>query len=66
MLYKINDNVIYRREMDNVLMLSPKTKKLFIFKKDVAECIDYNNNTINCNNDKIINVLKREEIIYGE
>ena len=59
MLYKINDNVIYRREMDNVLMLSPKTKKLFIFKKDVAE-------TINCNNDKIINVLKREEIIYGE
>ena len=42
MLYKINDNVIYRREMDNVLMLSPKTKKLFIFKKDVAESIDYN------------------------
>ena len=41
MLYKINDNVIYRREMDNVLMLSPKTKKLFIFKKDVAESIDY-------------------------
>ena len=66
MLYKINDNVIYRREMDNVLMLSPKTKKLFIFRKDVAESIDYNNNTINCNNDKIINVLKREEIIYGE
>ena len=35
MLYKINDNVIYRREMDNVLMLSPKTKKLFIFKKEL-------------------------------
>ena len=52
--------------MDNVLMLSHKKKKLFIFKKDVAESIDYNNNTINCNNDKIINVLKREEIIYGE
>ena len=33
MLYKINDNVIYRREMDNVLMLSPKTKKIIHFQK---------------------------------
>lgn len=66
MLYKIKDNVIYRREMDNVLILSPKTKKLFIFRKDIADSIDYNNNTINSNNDKIVNVLKREEIIYGE
>lgn len=65
MLYKINDNVIYRREMDNVLMLSPKTKKLFIFEEKIADSIDYKNNTINCNNDKIIDVLKREEIIYG-
>ena len=30
MLYKINDNVIYRREMDNVLMLSPKTILLIV------------------------------------
>ena len=66
MLYRINDNVIYRREMDNVLMLSPKTKKLFIFKKDIADSIDYNKNTIDCNNEKIINILKSEEIIYGE
>lgn len=33
MLYKINDNVIYRREMDNVLMLSPKTKNYSFSKK---------------------------------
>ncbi len=66
MLYKINDDVMYRREMDNVLMLSPKTKKMLIFNKNVADSIDYNNNTISYNNDNIINVLKREEIIYGK
>lgn len=66
MLYKINDGVIYRREMDNLLILSPKTKKMLIFSKNVADSINYNNNTISYNNDSIINVLKREEIIYGE
>ena len=66
MLYKINDDVMYRREMDNVLMLSPKTKKMLIFNKNVADSIDYNNNTISYDNDNIINVLKREEIIYGK
>lgn len=63
MLYKINDDVVYREEMDNLLMLSPTTKKLLIFNKNVANSIDYNNNTIDYNNDEIINVLKREGII---
>ena len=66
MLYKINDDVMYRREMDNVLMLSPKTKKMLIFNKNVADSIDYKNNIISYDNDNIINVLKREEIIYGK
>lgn len=63
MLYKINEDVVYRREMDNVLMLTPETKKMLIFNKNVADSIDYTNNTINYNNDNIINVLKREGII---
>lgn len=63
MLYKINEHVVYRREMDNVLMLTPETKKMLIFNKNVADSIDYTNNTINYNNDNIINVLKREGII---
>ena len=63
MLYKINEDVVYRREMDNVLMLTPETKKRLIFNKNVADSIDYTNNTINYNNDNIINVLKREGII---
>ena len=63
MLYKINEDVVYRRELDNVLMLTPETKKMLIFNKNVADSIDYTNNTINYNNDNIINVLKREGII---
>lgn len=63
MLYKINEDVVYRREMDNLLMLSPITKKMFIFNKEVSDSIDYDNNTINYSNENIINLLKREEII---
>ena len=63
MLYKINKDVVFREEMGDLLMLSPKTKKLLIFNKSVANSIDYHNNTIDYNNDEIINILKREEII---
>lgn len=49
--------------MDSLLILSPKTKRLLIFNKDIADSINYNNDTIDCADDNIIDILKKEEII---
>ena len=67
MPYKIKDNVIFRKEMDNLLVLSPKTKKLFVFKKNFADLVTDNGeietDEISDNIGRIIDLLKKEEVI---
>lgn len=67
MSYKIKKGVIFRKELGNLIILSPKTKKLFVFKKNFADLVSdegvIKSQEANENVLKIISLLKREEII---
>lgn len=67
MSYQIKENVIFRKELGSLIVLSPKSKKLFVFKGNFSNLVS-DNGLIILNEEsesviKIINLLKKEEVI---
>lgn len=63
MLYKIRDGIIYRKEMNCLIILSPATGNLLIFNEKVANGLNEVANKFELDNDRIIFYLQKEGII---
>ena len=42
MSYQIKENVIFRKELGSLIVLSPKSKKLFVFKGNFSNFVSDN------------------------